>query len=1044
MIERSERQPLYRWAWVLFFFSGLTGLIYQILWTRRLTLVFGHSILAVSTVVTAYMGGLALGSWLGGRRADRKVREGVSGGWFVKAYGILEGFVGLWAILSLQLLNWIETIYFSLSAQGIQGYAVTLLVFTLSLLALLPPTMAMGATLPVVGCLFSDSQEGVGTKLSRLYSINTWGAVCGAGLAGFGMLPAIGLKASIFLAAAINLAIGFFAHALGRRHSHKPEPKDRPVEGKSPSTALLPWIFGLCGFSSMALQLGWTRGLALCLGGAVYSFSAILVVFLSGIALGSLLYPWVFRDKRVTVGWIHLAWLCLLMALTGALSVVLVGNLPLAFAKALPLFSDHYSKVLLLNLLLSGVVLLPPTLLMGLSFPLVTHLYHRHNGALGKSIGNIYGANTLGCILGSFSAGFIGLPLVGVENTLRIAVSCYLLAAVASCWLSQRNKVRSATLGLVAGLALATWILPPWNTGLTSAGVAVYAGTTQSLLNRPNPLFYQDGLTCSVAFEFVAPDMPVLRVNGKIDASLGLSDRINMYLTGLIPLLYVENPSRVGVIGLGGGLTLTSVAGSPRVNRVDCAELEPAVIEVQKYWAPYVESVHQNPKVKLLEADGRTFILGAGENFDIIISEPSNPWIAGIGNLYTREFYQNSKKKLSDDGVFLQWCNLYAISPDDLNMVLRSFFQCYEHGDIWLGGGDLMLIGSKKPLQCKTERLREYWEQHPTLKYELAELGFLEPEEILGQFISSWDFAKSRVGPGPVNSDDRPLLEYSAPRSLYRKDSVVKNLQWVLALREASQSFPGGLEPSKKERLQARLGNFACLFRDMVKIPKDQADPSEYADFFALLQQMSASQPLPEKLPEFLRKYPNFTRSRLEWARRALESELYQETLGLIGNTSYDESPQASYFALWLRASACLRSQQWALAIDPLLELYKMRPLSKTASELSSCYRMAESWEESKKWADQALQLNPYDCRAMLELGMGQLQTKNWQGARPLIEEALKICPRLVEGWLQLARIHAQEGKRSQARQALEKAIRFAPDEKSARQLQEFLGRSGL
>lgn len=1044
MSQAPERQPLYRWAWVLFFFSGLTGLIYQILWTRRLTLVFGHSILAVSTVVTAYMGGLALGSLLGGRWADRRVRQGVSGGWYVRAYGLLEGFVGLWAVLSLVLLDWIETLYFLLSKQGAQGHSVTLVVFALSLLALLPPTMAMGATLPIVGCLFSESQQGVGVKLARLYSINTWGAVCGAGLAGFGMLPAIGLRSSIFLAAAVNLAIGVFAVNLGNRHQRKPEPREIPPEGHSPSTRWLPWVFGLCGFSSMALQLGWTRGLALSLGGAVYSFSAILVVFLSGIALGSLLYPRVFGQGRGAVGWLQLAWLCLLMALTGAISVVLVGNLPLAFARALPLVMDDYSKVLLLNLLVSGLVLLPPTLLMGLSFPLVTHLYHQHKGALGKSIGNVYGANTLGCILGSFSAGFLGLPLLGAENTLKVAVTCYLLAAGFSAWSALPGRTRSLTLSLAGCLALITWWLPPWNTGLTSAGVAVYSGTFQSLLKRPKPLFYQDGLTCNVAFEFEAPDLPILRVNGKVDASLGLSDRINMYLTGLIPLLYTENPTRVGVIGLGGGLTLTSVAGSPKVQKVDCAELEPAVIEVQKYWAPYIESIHKNPKVNLMEADGRTFILGSRDPFDIIISEPSNPWIAGIGNLYTREFYQRSRSSLAEDGVFLQWCNLYAVSRDDLRMVLRTFFESYEHGDIWLGGGDLMLIGSKKPLRCLPERLRDYWDQHPTLKYEMAELGFLQPEEVLGQFIASSDSARQQIGAGPINSDDRPLLEYSAPRSLYLRDSILYNLEFILKLREAAQSQPSGFQPSPEERLRIRLGTFACIFRDMIKVAKDANDPPEYSALFDLLQQMTASQPLPPGLTKFLETFPHFQRARLEWARRALQSDHFAEVLDFVGTDRYEEDPQSHYLALWLRSQALVSTQQWALAIEPLRQLYQLRPLSKTASDLATSYRQNGQKEEAKKWAQQALELNPYDCRAFLELGMERLQAKDLASARPMLEQAVQICPRLGEGWLQLGILFAQQGDRARARRAVESAIRFAPNAKAAQELEDFLRNSGL
>ena len=1040
---QSAYQPLYRWAWVLFFFSGLTGLIYEILWTRRLTLIFGHSILAVSTVVTAYMGGLALGSLLGGRVADSQVNKNRAGGWFVKTYGLLELFVGAWGLLSLPLLDMVEHTYFRLSAQGVAPATLSLLVFALSLLTLLPPTVAMGATLPVVGCLFSHSQEGVGAKLSRLYALNTWGAMVGAGLAGFLLLPGLGLRHSVFLAASINAAIGIFGWVLGSRHTAVPQlPPPEQVSAGRNGSGWLPLVFALSGFSSMIFQLGWTRGLALCLGGAVYSFSAILVVFLSGIALGSLIYPRLFRNR--TVGFEHLAWLCVGLALSGALSVVLIGQLPLAFAAALPYASNNYAKVILLDLVVCAAVLLPPTLLMGLSFPLVTHLYHSYRGALGRSIGNIYGANTLGCILGSFGAGFFGLPLLGVQNSLQVAVSCNLLAAFICAQQSKGSWRLRISLTTLALLSL-NWLLPRWNTGLTTAGVAVYTRSLDSLRRRPEPLYYKDGLTCSVAMEFPGPDYPTLRVNGKVDASLGQSDRINMNLTGLIPLMYVDRPQRVGVIGLGSGLTLAALAGSPRVGQVLCAELEQAVIDCQKYWAPYVDFVHQNPKVKLIEADGRTFILGSAQPFDIIVSEPSNPWIAGIGNLYTHEFYRDCRKKLNPDGIFLQWCNLYALSQDDLKMVLRSFFSSFPHGEIWLGGGDLMLIGGPKPLLCKPERLREYWQQHPSLRLELAKLGFLRPEEVLGQFICNWDYAQPQVGEGPRNSDDCPLLEYSAPRSLYRS-VLPANLAWVLGMRRSAGQLPAGVSVDARGKLDVRMGNFACVFRDMVEVSPDPDIPPEYARLFSLFQQANRQQPVPPGAAALFQQFPQFTRAHLEFARRALEASKPEEALQLLPATVLAQlkAPEEIYLAHAFLAQAYKQLDRWPAARPSLETLQKMRPRSSSAADLSDCFWSLKEVEPCKTWAQRALQLNPFDSRALLNLGLIGLQDSQLPEAESLLKRSLEIYPLRTEGWIQLARLYSKQNQPGQARDALEHAIRFAPDERKAEELRQILRNTGL
>lgn len=1032
------RQPLHHWAWVLFFFSGLTGLVYEILWTRRLTLVFGHSILAVSTVVTAYMGGLALGSLFGGRAADQRVRSGLPSGWYVKTYGALEIFVGLWGLLSLPLLGLVESAYYHLAAQGMSNTHLGLLTFLLSLLALLPPTIAMGATLPVVGCLFSADREGVGNQLARLYSLNTWGAVCGAALAGFVLLPWLGLRASIMAAACINFAIGLLGLRLGNQSAPLPEqPQELPLGSQAGSW--LPLVFGLSGFSSMIFQLGWTRALALSLGGAIYAFSAILVVFLGGIAAGSALYSRLFRNRKLSSG--HLGWVCLGLGVTGGLSVVLLGHLPLIFAAALPSFYQNYSLVILLDLLICGLVLLPPTLLMGLSFPLVTHLYHENQGALGRSIGDVYSANTLGCIAGSFGCGFFGLPWLGVQNSLQLAVSVNLVAALICAVHGKRPRALSL---ISLSLLVLTWLTPRWSTGLISGGAAIYGRDPALLMKRPDPLFYRDGLTCSVALEFNHPDTPSLRVNGKVDASMAVNDRVNMTLTGLFPLLYLERVERAGVIGLGSGTTLGTLAGSSRVKRVECAELEKAVIDCQPYWSPYLDYFDRDPKIHTFEADGRTFILGSRERFDLLLSEPSNPWIAGIGNLYTREFYQACRTKLNDTGVFLQWCNLYALSTNDLKMVLRTFFSVFPEGEIWLGGGDLMLIGSPGKLVCRPARLREYWETHPSLRYNMAEFGFLQPEEVLGQYVCSWDAACEEVGDGPLNTDDRPLLEYSAPRSLYRSVLEV-NFRWVQDLRLKANALPGQLSRSPERTLQLRLGNAACVFRNMVSIPIDADLPPEYKELFRGFVTARSVAEIPGDQDLFWKRFPNFSRGRLEWARRALETGYTAKVLDLLPEKLAQQlAPQELFLFRQLSARASVQTGRWAQAAENYRDLYRLRPDCVAASNLADCYRHLQDRAQCDHWSKLALKLNPYDARAHFEQGWLKGGAGDALEAERLTREALRICPYLLEAWVELARILAETNRTQEAGWALRQAERYSNDEATAEHFRAMRRATGL
>ncbi|MBS2034409.1 fused MFS/spermidine synthase [bacterium] len=1029
-------KPIFRWAWLLFFFSGFTGLLYEILWTRRLTLVFGHSILAVSTVVTTYMGGLAIGSWFGGRFADGRLRSGWAGGRFVSCYGALEFFVGLWGLLSLHLLDRVESLYYAQSSLGLSGLPLNLLGFGLSALALLPPTIAMGATLPIVGCLFSAEKERIGTQLSRLYGLNTWGAVLGAAGAGYLLLPWLGLKLSVLVAASINAFIGLLGFFLGRSYQEvAPQPEENsPISDGS--LTLLPLIFALAGFSSMTFQLGWTRGLALTLGGAVYSFTSILVVFLSGIALGSLLYPRLLGTRQV--GWSQLGTVCLGLGVSATLSSLVMGYLPLAFAWILPSVRNNYTMVVLVNLLFCALILLAPTILMGLSFPLVTDIYHRQYGGLGRSIGNIYGANTLGCILGSLGCGFFGLPMLGVQNSLRLAVSLNLLAGLLCFLHTSRRKSGSL---LVGTLLVFNWTTPNWGRGILSAGVVLGNLSPTKVLNRPEPYYYSDGLTCSVAAEWPAPDSPCLKVNGKVDASMGLLDRANMMMIGLLPLMYLDDVGRTGVIGLGSGDTLFTISGSRQVREVVCAELESKVLDCVPIWSPYLAAYEKRPNVKLLEADGRTLILGSPGRFDILINEPSNPWIAGIGNLYTQDFYRACRGKLNDPGVYLQWCNLYALSPDDLNMVLRTFFGVFPEGEVWLGGTDLLLMGKTRKLDCRPERIRAYWDENADFRAAMIELGFLDPQEILGQYVCSWDYLKRQIPAGPVNTDDRPLLEYSAPRSLYANHGQ-RNLETVLDWRRKAAEFPSGIQPDTQQLIKIRLGNAACQSRELAVIPLDAQLPPEFKELFQSFLSARSQNDIPGPQHPLWTKYSGFVRGRLEWARRAAGADFHPQALALLAMGKPDPTQKSELFLYhWLSARSNKQLGRREEALADYLKLMELVPCSVFASEICDCYRLLGDQSNARSWSDRVLSMNPRDTRALLAQGWFAAQTGDPATAEQKIRQSLRICPYYMDAWLELSRVYALSNRLTEVRWALKQGEKLAPNEAVAEQFRTLQSR---
>jgi len=1036
-LSEKSLQSLRFWGGLLFFFSGLTGLVYEVLWTRRLNLTFGHSILAVSTVVTAYMGGLALGSALGGRWSDSKLQKGQDASWFLASYGKLEGLVGLWAFLSLPLLGLVESMYLGLSARGWQGLPLYLLAFGASLLVLLPPTTAMGATLPVVSCLYQSDPRGLGRILSRLYATNTFGAVTGVALAGFFLLPGLGLRWSLVAAGILNFLIaGVSLRVSGSLSGHLGRGPSEPVVPEERAPALLPLGFALTGLLSMAAQMAWTRSLSLSLGSSVYAFSTILVVFLCGIAGGSALYNrWMGSTQP---DWHHLSRLTVAVGLTSGLAIPLLGYLPLLFLKGFPLVRDHYWKVLLLDLALCSLVLILPTLLMGLSFPLVTQLYHRHCRQLGKSVGNIYSANTVGCILGSSLTGFVLIPQIGVQKTLEWAACGNFVVAALYAFQSPHLRWRRLAWFLVPmGLLNLFW--PRWDSALLSAGVASHGALlrgSEGQISPHQPVYYRDGLSGTVSVLIWETGGLTMRVNGKPEASLGIPDRVNQTLLGLLPLFYCKNPDRVGIIGLGSGLTLTATASCPRVKRAECAELEPYVIEAERYFAPYNERILEDSRVRARYADGRTMIMGDPQKYDALVSVPSNPWVAGIGNLYTQDFYRSARSKLNPGGVLVQWVNLYALSPGDLQTVMQTFGSVFPETQLWVLGGDLALVGGQP--QASMEVIQEYYQRSPYLRRELADLGFLRPEQLLGAYACPLQYALQNQPPVNLNTDDNPCLEYSAPLSMYRVDSYALNLAWVFSLRSSYNKLPPGIESTPRLEEAAALGSLAFTQLHRPRVPNG-TPKAGWNELVGLFGGARGSDPgRSERRSQWLKAHPDWPEARVWLAQDCRNNGTIAETLacipsGLSPNFPVDEGER--YYWYLLRAQCRLLQAQWALALEDFRVLSQLRSFSDFDSAMAQCEVHLGHHGQAQELAERALKANPYDPRAHFVKALVDQHQGRQEEALKGFEEVCRLCPFFPEAWLARSGILAKRGRIREARKVIEEYLLYYPDDQPVRAL---------
>jgi spermidine synthase len=771
-----------------FFLSGATALVYEVLWIRMLGLVFGHTVFAVTTVLAAFMAGLGLGSWVFGRIADRQARP-------LRLYGLLEIGVGVFCLLVPLLLPVVESIYRGLArGLGLSFFAFSLAQFALILLLLLPPTTLMGATLPVLSRLFATEASSLGRRVGFLYALNTLGAMVGTGLAGYVLLPSLGMRATLLLAATVNLVLGGLLVLADRRLLAPAAPAPAaPAAEPAPtgSAAVLATVgLGVAGAASMIYEVAWTRALSLVIGSSTYAFTAMLLAFLLGLALGSALFSRFFGARRLRPAALGLVQLGVGVAALGILPMF--ERLPDLVVRALAV-SLAPSFVLAVQVTLAVAAMLAPTLLIGAGFPCAVQVAARAPARVGGDVGRLYAVNTLGAIVGTVAGGFVLMPLVGAHGALKIAVAINLVLGVALVAASPRALPRwqglaAGVLALVSVAGLA-WV-PAWNPSVMAAGAAVYPRQYQPFTGRgglaratadSQLLFYRDGLTATVSVHREGPTT-LLRVNGKTDASNGVDMHMQLML-GHLPLLLHPDARSALVIGLGSGVTAGALATHP-VERVDVVEIESAVVEAAQFFRHESRDILKDPKLRLAIGDARNYLLAGDRRWDVIVSEPSNPWIGGVATLFSEEFYALARSKLTPGGVMVQWIDGYTIRPEDLKMVVKTFRTAFPATTVWHahGAADFILVGTLEPRPLDIARVKAAWSASPALREDFLRLGFRAPWAFLADFLlAEPDAARFTLG-ADLNTDDLLPLEFSAPRSLHG-DTAAVNYRMVRAFR---------------------------------------------------------------------------------------------------------------------------------------------------------------------------------------------------------------------------------------------------------------------
>lgn len=765
---------------LLFLFSGATSLIWESLWSRQLHLLFGTSQFAIATVLCAFMAGLAGGAAIAARYGDQQQQP-------LRSYAILEGLVGIFGLIFPFLLSGMEPLYLGL-AGGLPPVAFGIIQFLMVGSLLLIPTACMGATLPVLTPLVQ--RRGAGA-IGRLYAVNTVGAVAGVFFAGFYLLPDLGVHLTTVLNSTANLCLAAVAWRLAQQPRVEAEGEEaRPLEEKPPAgLGLLAAVAALAGFSSLALEVSWFRLLALILGASAYAFSLMLLAFLFGIASGGEVGGWLagrLQGAKVRLG---AAWAQAGVGILSWISAWLYGWLPLLFVKIYFEVRRVEDLIWPAKCLVAIAVMTPPAFLMGLGFPLLI----RAAGIDPRSsaVGRIYAANTAGGVLGSFMAGFVLLPTIGLRSTVLVAVSVYLVAGA----LLVGRRVQSAILALAAILI---WTAPPpWDPSVMTTGVYKYVDDLDEatweemrlrMIDRYRLLYYNEGLSSvvTVAINRITGNI-WLANNGKIDAST-TADMPTQVLVAHLPFLFLGDRAEHGMlIGLASGITLGALNLHSELDKIDVVEIEPRMPEAAQIFAPWNHDALSDPRIQLFGNDGRNQILLTPEHsLDVVVSEPSNPWLTGVSNLFTHEFFTLGKSRLKPGGIWSQWVQMYGMDERDLRAVIRTFSDVFPYVRIFatIEDADLVMVGSDQPLHLDREVAATFLHKNVGLESELAQIGLATPEDVLSVFLMDRDqvFLMAQAGEepwreeAPLNTDDNLLVEYSAPKNLHRHTSA-KNMQ---------------------------------------------------------------------------------------------------------------------------------------------------------------------------------------------------------------------------------------------------------------------------
>lgn len=764
---------------LVFALSNMAALIYQISWAKSLSYVFGTSVYAIGTVLACFMAGLALGSFVLGKKADRSPNP-------LRLFAYVEIALGMFALFLIPVFAFLPQPYASLHRLFEGSSILNLLLFALSFQVLIIPASLIGGTFPIMNRIYASINT-VGKDVGVVYSADTVFAAIGALLAGFVLLPMAGISRTIAIAAVINILSGIYLYKksgeTGTAQVEVEKRNESVIHWHEGAVAIVFVSFLLSGFAALAAEVVWIRFLSLTLGTSMYSLAIITASFLVGLSLGSFLAG-KYIDKMQNPLTIF-AFVELCIGFSAIVVLLLLNELDTLYLTLYHVFDSFYPFTLSLFMVIFLIMLIPTTL-MGATMPLVSRIVSNKSEYIGTDTGAVYTVNTFGAIFGTLSASFILIPSVGIIKTgvvgaaISISIGLLIFSRSEKKW---KNKFFSiAAVSVVSLLYLSSSTINPLSAG------AYYHGTQlkdiegwKSYKQDTELVHFEEGLYGMVSV--VKKDRyTALRIDGKSESSNVPIELVSEHQLAYIPLFAGNSPKKVMLIGLGGGFTLDAITNFEEIESIELVEINPQIVKAAKeYFSSYTDNALYDTRVKVIIEDGRNNLAASDERYDVIISQPSNIWLSGEGGLFTKEMYEIAKEHLNEGGIFGQWMPLYEQDADDFRIFLATFSSVFPYTDLWVVGYDAVLVGSMQPVEYDYWNIRSNLDSNYKLSSDFEMMSdvlvtsgkySLLYQTMIPYRMSGVD-VKEFSGDA-INTDDHPVLEFSSARNTIYQQKLKK------------------------------------------------------------------------------------------------------------------------------------------------------------------------------------------------------------------------------------------------------------------------------